>query len=101
MDQRTRKLMTIHKALNPRDDIDKLNMSRKGGKKLACVDVDASIQGLEIYIKKIKERLITATRNSINNTMINKTTTKKQNCEEKQLYGYFKRQTNEISREKT
>ena len=29
MDQRTRKLMTMHKALHPRDDIDRLYMSRK------------------------------------------------------------------------
>ena len=29
MDQRTRKLMTIHKALHPRDDVDRLYVSRK------------------------------------------------------------------------
>ena len=29
MDQRTRKLMTVHKALHPRDDIDRLYVSRK------------------------------------------------------------------------
>ena len=29
MDQRTRKLMTIHKALHPGDDIDKLHVLRK------------------------------------------------------------------------
>ena len=29
MDQRTRKLMTIHKALHPRDDVDRLFISRK------------------------------------------------------------------------
>ena len=29
MDQRTRKLMTMHKALNPRDDVDRLYVSRK------------------------------------------------------------------------
>ena len=29
--------------------------------------VDSSIQGLEIYIKKSKERLITATKNNIGN----------------------------------
>ena len=30
--QRTRKLMTIHKALNSRDDKDRLHMSRKEGR---------------------------------------------------------------------
>ena len=29
MDQKTRKLMTMHKALHPRDDVDRLYVSRK------------------------------------------------------------------------
>ena len=38
MDQRTRKLMTMHKALHPRDDVDRLYMSRKeGGRGLAAM----------------------------------------------------------------
>ena len=55
MDQRTRKLMTMHKALHPRDDVDRLYVSRKeGGKGLASTEdnVDASIQRLEDYIEK-------------------------------------------------
>ena len=31
MDQRTRKLMTMHKALHPRDDVDRLYVLRKVG----------------------------------------------------------------------
>ena len=31
MDQRTRKQMTMHKALHPRDDVDRLYISRKEG----------------------------------------------------------------------
>ena len=31
MDQRTRKLMTMHKASHPRDDVDRLYVSRKDG----------------------------------------------------------------------
>ena len=39
MDQRTRKLMTMHKALHPRDDIDRLCVSRKeGGRGLASIE---------------------------------------------------------------
>ena len=34
MDQRTRKLMTLHKALHPRDDVDTLYVSR--GRKRTC-----------------------------------------------------------------
>ena len=42
MDQRTRKLMTIHKALHPRDDVDRLYVSRKeGGRGFASIDTTA------------------------------------------------------------
>ena len=53
--------------------------------------------------KKSKERLITAARNSNSNIWTSKNTTKtrKQKWEEKQLYGYFKRQTAEIAHMKT
>ena len=47
MDQRTRKLMIMHKALHPRDDVDRLYVSRKeGGRELVSTEdsVDASIQ---------------------------------------------------------
>ena len=55
MDQGTRKLMTMHKALNPRDDIDRLYVSRReAGRGFASIDdsVHASIQRQEYYIKK-------------------------------------------------
>ena len=55
IDQRTRKLMTMHKALHARDDIDRLYASRKeGGRGLMSTEdsVDASIQRLEDYIEK-------------------------------------------------
>ena len=47
MDQRTRKLMTMHKALHPRDDVNRLYVSRKeGGSWLASIEdsADASTQ---------------------------------------------------------
>ena len=52
MDQRTRKLMTMYKALHPRDNVDRLYVSRKeGGRGLASNEdsVGASIR-LEDYI---------------------------------------------------
>ena len=55
MDQRTRKLMDMHKTLHPRVDVDRLYVSRKeGGRGLASIEdsVDASIQRLEDYIEK-------------------------------------------------
>ena len=86
MDQRTRKLMTMHKALHPWDDVDRLYVSRKeGGRGLASIEdsVDASIQRLEDYIQKHEGRLITATRNDTNNTMENRIIIWKQKWEGK------------------
>ena len=47
--------MTMHKVLHPRDDVDRLYVSRReGGRGLASIedDVDTSIQRLEDYIEK-------------------------------------------------
>ena len=66
MDQRTRKLMPMHKELHPRDDVDRLYAFRKeGGRGLASIEdtVYASIQRLEDYIEKHERGLITAIRN--------------------------------------
>ena len=104
IDQSTRKLMTMHKALHPRDDVDRLYVSRKeGGRGLASIEdsVDTSIYRLENYIQKHKGGLITATRHETENTMNNRmTVTRKQKWEGKQLYGRFKRLINNISLEK-
>ena len=54
--------MTMHKALHPRDDVNRLYVSRKeGGRGLTNIEesVDASIR-LEDYIEKHGEGLITA-----------------------------------------
>ena len=89
MDQRTRKLMTMHKALHPKDDVDRLYVPRKeGGRWLASIEdsVDTSIQRLEDYIEKHERGLITAIRNNTDNTIDNRMTkTRKQIWEEKQL----------------
>ena len=82
MDQRTRKLMTMHKALHPRDDVDRLYVSRKeGGRGLAGIEnsVDASIQRLEDRIEKHKRGLITAIRKDTDDTIDDRMTiTRKQ-----------------------
>ena len=91
MDPRTRKLMTMHKALHPRNDVDIQYVSRKeGGRALISIEdsVEASIQRLEKHVGS----LITATRNDTDNTKTNRMTiTKKQKWLYKQLYGRFKR----------
>ena len=97
--------MTLHKALHPRDNVDRLYVSRKeGGRGLASIEdiVDASIQRLEDYIEKHERRLITAIRNDTGNTIDDRlTTTWKQKWEKKQLCGRFKRLINSISHKKT
>ena len=61
----------MHKALNPRDDVERLYVSKKEGRNgLARNEdsIDASIQRLEDYIEKCGERLITASKNNTDNT---------------------------------
>ena len=77
MDQRTRKPMTMHKALQPRDDVDRQYFSRKeGGSRLTSIEdsIDASIQRLEGYIEKHEGGLITGTRNDTDNRKANRMT---------------------------
>ena len=82
--------MTMHKALHPRDDVDRLYVSRKeGGRGLASSEdsVDASIQRLEDYIQKHEGGLITAFRNDTDNTMDNRMTIiRKQNLSYKRTH---------------
>ena len=69
--------MIMHKAQHPKDDLDRLSVSRKeGGKRLVSIEdgVDASIQRLEDYIEKHEGRMITAIKNDTDNTATNKMT---------------------------
>ena len=103
--QITKNLMTMHKALHPRDDVDGLYVSRKeGGRGFAIIEdsVDISIQRLKDYIEKYERRLITAIRNNTNKTIDNRMTiTRKQKWVGKQLYRRLKRLINNISYNKT
>ena len=69
--------MTMRKALHPRDDIDRLYVSRReGGRGLASIEdsVDASIQRLEDHKQKRGGRLISATKSNTNDTRSSGTT---------------------------
>ena len=80
--------MTMHKALHPRDDIDKLYVSRKvGGRGLASIEdsVDAWRQRLKDYIEK-HEELITSIRNDIDKTL-KRMTIRKQNGKKNKFMG--------------
>ena len=93
INQRKRKLMTMHKALHPKADVDRIYVSKKGGGRVIIIEdsVDTSIQWLKDDIEK-REGLITATRNDTDNSKTNRTTiTRKQKWEEKQHHGRFKR----------
>ena len=65
MDRRTRKLMTMHQALNPKTDIARIYLSRKeGGRGLISVEdiVKLAILGLERYVLTSEEGLLLAAR---------------------------------------
>ena len=65
MDRRTRKLMTIHRAFNPKSDVSRINLSRKeGGRGLISVEdtVKLAIPGLERYILTSEEGLLIVPR---------------------------------------
>ena len=69
--------MTMHKALHPTDDVDRLYVSRKeGGRGLDSNEdsVDTSIQRLKDYLEKHEGGLITAIKNDIDHTMENRMT---------------------------
>ena len=72
--QRTRKLMTMNKALHSKNGVDRLCVSRKEeGSGLDCTDdnLDVSIQRLTDYIRNCSGRLITVPRNNTDKTTIN------------------------------
>ena len=76
----------MYEALQQRDKINRLYLSRKEGRALASSEdsVDVSIRELEDYIKKSKGRRIAATPNSSDNIRTNITLmTKKEKFEEK------------------
>ena len=88
--------MTMHKALPPRDDRDRLYVSRKeGGRGLANIEDCVETQD---YTRKSKDKFLMAANNSRNDRWTNRKTTKtrKQKWEEKRLYGHFKRQIGDV-----
>ena len=78
-------------------------MSKKGGRRQASIEdnVEASIPGLEDYIKKCEGILIIATGNNTDDMKISsREITRKQKWEGKQVYGRFKRLISDILHEK-
>ena len=85
--------MTMHKALHPRDDVEKLYVSVKEGERgLVSIEnsSDAPIQRLEYKLEKHEGELITAIRNDTDKTMTKRMTiNRKQKWEENRVMGVF------------
>ena len=64
LDRRTRKLMTMNRALNPKSDVARIHLSRKGGRGLVSVEdtLKLAILGLERYVLTSEEGLLIAAR---------------------------------------
>ena len=80
MDQKTRKLITMHKALHPRDTFTDYVSKKEVGRGFHSIEDsdDASKQRLEDYIENRGEGLITVNRNDTNNTKTNRMAITKQ-----------------------
>ena len=74
MDQMTKKSLNMHKALHSIDNIDGMHESRKEGRR-ECIKIedclDASIPGIEEFIKKSKKGLIIVANDSSVNISTN------------------------------
>ena len=58
IDRKTRKLFTIHGALDPKSDADRLYIPRKeGGRGLINIEdsVELAIRGLEVYVHGMRK----------------------------------------------
>ena len=91
--------MTMHRFFHNRDDVHRLHVSGKdGGRGIVIIEdsIDTSIQQLEDYIEKCGGGVITALRNSAEDTMINQKT---KIGKKTQLYRGFQRLTSNISHE--
>ena len=65
LDRRVCKLMTMHNALHPKSDIDRLYLPRREGGRGLADAVTIAIVGLERYVRDSTESLIIATRNVV------------------------------------
>ena len=108
MDRTTRKIMNMYNALHPRDSVARLYLPRKeGGRGLMSVEdcVELAILGLENYIQKSNERLITSARRDLEDEELGtekefkaqRKEDRKSELEAKALHGQHFRQTKEFS----
>ena len=101
--------MTMHKALHPKSNVDRLYISRnEGGRGLISVEdtIETSKIGLERHVQESKERLLSAAKRSeievkekVKQYKDRRAKERKENWKEKVLHGQFIRQTEEIAGE--
>ena len=61
IENKTCKLLTMHKVLHPKDDAHMLYIKRKGGKRLISIEcVEDAIAALQHYVQNSQERLSSA-----------------------------------------
>ena len=105
LDRRTRKLLTMHKALHPKRNGGRLYISgNEGGRGLCSIEdtIETSKIGLESYVNEGNERLLSAARNSdmeVKETVMEyknrRAKERKESWKEKVLHDQFIRQTAE------
>ena len=84
--------MTMPEALHPRDDVNRLYVSRKNGSGLATIkdSVIALIQRLEDYSKQLQSKTDYGDKKNTDNASINRTKITKDKNGKKNHYGHFK-----------
>ena len=108
LDRRTRKLMTMHNALHPKSNVDRLYLPRKdGGRGLLGVEdtVHIATASLQRYVRKSTEKLLSSLATIEGDEVIEpdsdlkqqKRMERKESWKEKALHGQFLRQTDEIA----
>ena len=107
MDRRTRKLLTMHKAFHPKDDVDRLYVGRKdGGRGLISTEecVENAVLGLRGYVEKSKERLLSAANDwyeeseeTFDDLKKRRAAERQERWKEKQMHGLFIRKTKDIA----
>ena len=106
LDRDTRKLLTMHKALHPKSDVDRLYLPRnEGGRGLQSAQdtIELAILGLDNYVRNSHEKLMTAAREDSNEDLETEQEFKqRKHCErkgrwcEKVLHGQYPRQTKDL-----
>ena len=110
LDRRTRKLTTMHKALHPNSNVDRLYVPRKEGRRglISVADVTkTAILGLQTYIQESEEKLISATRKleQVSESAKEFKSRRAKECRlnwiDKAMHGQFLRQTEAVAAKET